>query len=175
MNTDRFFTLWFHSQPPLCSVFKISSTCDPRHVGALFPLALNICSKHMFHATYAPLKLLLASVLCQCTILAVEIWISSIQRPCENLNEPWIRIISKKNEEFHALWGKITSREVVRVQYVHVCLFIYMSTCVCVCGRHAVCVLEGRIITHCLRALSRPSSSAKGLTQIWLKDNMWPA
>lgn len=53
-------------------------------------------------------------------------------------------------------------------------LFIHLHAyiCVCVAGVQCMCVLEGRIITHCLRALSFPSSSAKGLTQIWLKDNM---
>ena len=60
--------------------------------------------------------------------------------------------------------------------FIH--LHAYMCVCVCVCVWPVyrvcvcVCVLEGRIITHCLRALSFPSSSAKGLTQIWLKDNM---
>lgn len=127
MNTDRFFMLWFL---PLRSVFKIPSTCDPRHVGALFPLALNICSKHMFHATYALLKLLLASLLCQYTILGGEIWILSIQHPPENLNEPWV------SDHIEEKWGISRPVRQNSSQGSHMsavcgfCLFVYMFMCV---------------------------------------------
>lgn len=82
------FALCLRSRLPV-----IPNTWEP----SFCPLALDICSEHMLHATYALVNLLLASVSCHYTILDAEIRISSTPQPSENINELRIRIISKKN------------------------------------------------------------------------------
>lgn len=140
MNTERFFTLWFLS---VCSVFKISSTCDPRHVGALFPLALNICSKHMFHAAYAKAAVSFCFVpmhnpACwnlnfKCSTASWEFkWSLSSDRIGEKLG------ISRPLRQ-NSSQGSHMSTVCV---YSSTCLYV----CVCVANMQCMCVLEGGLL-----------------------------
>lgn len=127
MNTDCFFTLWFL---PVFSVFKTPSTCDPWHLGALFPLASNICSEHMFHTAYASIKLLLASLLCQRTVHYLSVW--GLNFKCSTASWELKRgtssnLIGEKLRISHPLRQNSTQGSHMST----VCLFIH----VCVCCR----------------------------------------